>query len=232
MKSRIYIDTCCVIQSVKGSIDNRDGFSQRDLDYIKMILEAGLKGDVKLFTSSVTVTECLHTGDGTNIPEDAKRLFKTVLTSGHIMTLKYVDLFVVERARDFRWVHGINLKPLDSIHLASALETKCDEFWTGDCFGGVEDEKRKHLSETFDIRVILPSETTLLPSDYKQRNLFEHAPKQIGGASKLRIRKKRGLSEVSKITAETLSKIGDLIPSDENEESSQSKRISIDSKKE
>lgn len=194
-KSRIYIDTCCIIQNVKGSIDENDGFSQRDLDYVKMILEAGLKGDVELFTSSVTVAECLHTGDGTNIPDEAKRLFKTILSSGRIMTLKYADLFVVERSRDFRWVHGISLKPLDSIHLATALETKCAEFWTGDCFGGTEGEKRKQLSEAFDIKIILPSETTLLPSDYRQKELFDPATKQVKGTKKLRLsRKMDGLS--------------------------------------
>jgi len=216
-KARIYIDTCCIIQHVKGAIEEKDGFSKRDLDYIQMILKAAQKGDVELVTSSVTVTECLHTGDSKNIPEDTKRLFNSILTSGRIIILKHPDLFVVERARDFCWEDGIGIKPIDSIHLASAIETGCKEFWTGDRLGGSEGNKRNLLFENYGIKVILPSESKLIPSDYKQMGMFEKekkAQKKVRRPKKS-IKKKEN-SLISKVAVEARDQIKDLVQTKAN----------------
>lgn len=172
MASRIYIDTCCFIEHAKGCIDDKSGFDEKDLEYVGMILEAGLQGAVELYTSSVTISECLHTGDGTNISDEIKRLFRSILTSGKILSLISADLFIAERARDLRWDDNITLKPLDAIHLASAIDAECEEIWTGDHFGKQDKEARKVLSNDLGVRIVLPKETSLLPPEYKQRSLF------------------------------------------------------------
>jgi hypothetical protein len=65
---RVYIDSCCFIDMVKvklGKVLNSD----RELDvwHLKHLLEAHRDKEVELFTSTLTIAECSHGGDGTSM---------------------------------------------------------------------------------------------------------------------------------------------------------------------
>ncbi len=89
----------------------------------------------RFLASAFSIVECLSAG-GTN-DADAQRMFKAMLTSGQGGVIPFqTDIFVMEAARDLRWQHGIALKPIDLIHVATAIEAKCAEMWTWDGAGG------------------------------------------------------------------------------------------------
>jgi hypothetical protein len=52
--------------------------------------------------------------------------------SGQYLQLVQVTPFIAVDARDLRWNHGIHLGGADGIHIASALEMKCEEFLSCD----------------------------------------------------------------------------------------------------
>ena len=79
------------------------------------------------------------------------------------------SIFIVERARDLNWVHGLTTKPMDTIHLASALEMGCSEFITTD--KGIHSQADKLKSQ--GLSVIYAAATTLLPSKYRQLSIAE-----------------------------------------------------------
>ena len=86
------------------------------------------------------------------------------------MKLVQPTIFVAERARDLVWEKGIILKGADGIHVASALEIGCTELLTNDRFKEKNIENIPRI-ERLGIRVIHPSQTNLLPSDYRQQKL-------------------------------------------------------------
>ncbi|HEX5281813.1 MAG TPA: hypothetical protein VFW28_17165 [Micropepsaceae bacterium] len=66
-----------------------------------------------------------------------------------------------------KWTHGMDLKPADSIHVASALEMKCEELLSSD------KRIRRLLSDAaaltkFGINVRNGRETQCLPAKYRQ----------------------------------------------------------------
>jgi len=67
-----------------------------------------------------------------------------------------------------RWVHGLRFGGADAIHLASAMELKCDEFLTWD--------ERPHANSTalndLALPVRFPRDTHCLPDEYRQQQLI------------------------------------------------------------
>ncbi|OGO35298.1 MAG: hypothetical protein A2Z03_07750 [Chloroflexi bacterium RBG_16_56_8] len=170
IKPAIYVDSSCFIEYAK----HQRGISissdrEKDIWILNRVLKAAKNGDIELYTSVMTVVECLHAGDKNNIPAEAKRLFKSILTSGHVLKLVQVDIFIAERARDLHWEHGINVKRIDAIHAASAIEMECCEFLTFD-FKRKYPESKKKLEE-MGIKVLMPSESEELPEEYRQDDL-------------------------------------------------------------
>ena len=97
-----------------------------------------------------------------------------MLTSGTSGVIPWQqDIFVSERARDLRWVQNINLKSNDAIHVASALEAKCDEFITWDGIGN----KRKSIMKAapkiaqLGLEVLTPDNTKSIPEEYRQHTM-------------------------------------------------------------
>jgi hypothetical protein len=62
---------------------------------------------------------------------------------------------------------AINLKGADAIHVATAIEMKCDELWTRD---GRIWRKRTEMGQ-LGLRVINPQETTVLPEQFRNPEL-------------------------------------------------------------
>jgi hypothetical protein len=66
-------------------------------------------------------------------PAEIKRFLDMLLTSGKSgITIVQMRQIIAVRARDLRWASEINLKGADAVHVATAIEMKCDELWTRD----------------------------------------------------------------------------------------------------
>jgi hypothetical protein len=122
-----------------------------------------------------TVAECMHAGEiGGKPHEETKELFVEFLTSGRVIELVEPDVFVAEAARDLRWNHGINLKGADAIHFATAISMSCSEFLTTDKLLKKSGSKFPTAVPQFaalGLMVRRPSETMLLPDNYRQYEL-------------------------------------------------------------
>jgi PIN domain len=102
--------------------------STQDVWFLKRLLEAHRDGEVFICTSVLTIAECRHAGDD-DVTNEVKSLFNRLLTSGQYVRLVQLTPFIAQDARDLRWIHGISgLRGPDSIHVASALEMRCEEF--------------------------------------------------------------------------------------------------------
>jgi predicted nucleic acid-binding protein len=169
-KPRLYMDSCCFIDAIKfreGSALTTD--RENDLWYIQNCLKAARAGEIQVITSTLTVAEVRR---GQAAPTDElKRLIRSVLTSGRVVTLAEMTLNIAERARDLEWDDGINLKGADAIHVATALTVSCKEFFTTDRNKG----PLKYTSQlsALGLRVITASNTALLPPDYIQMKLTD-----------------------------------------------------------
>lgn len=165
---KLYIDSCCFIDLVKIEIGEptehgRDAQVQR----LKLILEASKNKDIALLTSTITVVECLHANN--RFEDVVKNRFSRLLTSGQYVSLITPDVFIAEAARDVRWIHGIGMKPLDYIHIASAVDRGCAEFLTMD--GDDMLKKKDKIKAELGIDVVTPLDSRLLPSSYLQMTM-------------------------------------------------------------
>lgn len=168
--SRLYMDSCCFIDSVKADVgDVTDADRANDIWYIKKCLEASQKGDIQVVTSYLTIAESRRaSGEPT---EEVKRIFNSIFLFGKVLKLSQLTLSIAERARDLHWRHGINLGGADAIHIATALTVGCKEFLTFD--------RKKNKSPLgfakeigkLGLKVITPSRTLCLPSDYLQNTI-------------------------------------------------------------
>jgi len=157
---------------VKISI-GKNVVSEKELDvwYLKRLLEAHRDGEIEIYTSTLTIAECSHGGDG-DISNEVRLSFNKMLLSGQYVRLVQVTPFVAQDARDLRWTHGIALKGADSIHVASALDRKCEEFLSSNgrlarigAQGG--------LLGRFGLYVKSGRDTACLPARYRQLDLGE-----------------------------------------------------------
>lgn len=135
-------------------------------------MRAGRRGDLVVCTSLLTLTECLHVNQ--EYSDEVQHTFKVLLSGASGVIPIQPDIFIIERARDLRWVHNIALKPLDSIHVASAIEFGCAEFVTTDepVLKRVNGINGAHQN----IQAILASCTDLLPDEYRQAKMSLGAP--------------------------------------------------------
>ncbi len=167
---KTYIDSCCFIDMVKtkvGKTLTQD--KEHDVWFLKRLLEANRDKEIEIYTSTFTIAECSHGGDG-DISEKVRSEFDRLLMSGQYVRLIQMTPFIATDARDLRWTKGIALKGADSIHVASALEMKCEEFLTSN--GrikrlGAFDAKLARLGLT----VRNGRDTICLPERYKQLKL-------------------------------------------------------------
>ncbi len=74
---------------------------------------------------------------------------------------------VAEKARNLRWVHSLVFGGADSVHIASAMELKCDEFLTWDNKPLASATALSDLA----LPVRFPRDTQCLPDRYRQQQL-------------------------------------------------------------
>lgn len=150
------------------SLDDQEG-RVKEVMFCKSILSASRKGDIQVYTSTITQTEFLHAGKDNNLDDKAKRLIDAMLTSGKGgVILVQCSQFVTTRARDLYREDEIKIGNMDRIHLASALDAECDEFITVDNDDFI---KKAEKIDNLGIKVIYPSQTKLLPEKYRQMDL-------------------------------------------------------------
>lgn len=159
---RIYSDANPIIELAKLTKNTHDPAREPDLRMMERLLKAANNNEISLFTSSISVAECVAAGN--DYGDDIKKFFIGVLTSGAMFKLVQDSIFVTEQARDLRWIHHVKLSGMDAIHVASAMEAKCTEFLTWD--DGIASNAQFLLSQ--GIRVITPSQTQFLPPLYMQ----------------------------------------------------------------
>jgi predicted nucleic acid-binding protein len=162
---RIYSDANPIIELAKWGKKTHDPLREPDLLMMSRLLKAANNEDISLFTSSISMAECVAAGDDWG--EDVQEFFTGVLASGRMFKLVQDTIFVAEQARDLRWKHNIILSGMDAIHVASALEAQCTEFltWDRDMSKSKTQIKAQFLASQ-GISVITPSATKLLPPTY------------------------------------------------------------------
>jgi predicted nucleic acid-binding protein len=167
-RHRVYIDTCCFIDALQ----HREGMKisvdkQNDVWHIQQVLRASLAGDLEVVTSTVTIAEFRRAKADAQPSKELKRLIRSILLSGRVVTLAQVTQGVAERARDLDWEDEVNLKGADAIHVATALITGCKEFFTADGRGALRPPVVAKLGK-LGLRSVRPSDTRLLPNEYRQ----------------------------------------------------------------
>ena len=173
----IYCDANPIIELAKYGKGTHDPKWERDLWIMLQFLKAANNGEISLYTSTISVAECVAAGD--DCGPDVQEFFIGTLTSGRMFKLVQDSIFVAERARDLRWKDNIRLKGMDAIHVASALEARCTEFLTWDIgIGRSKLTQQASALATLGLKVIPPSDTNLLPSFYKsqQQSLLDPDP--------------------------------------------------------
>lgn len=168
-RPRAYIDSCCFIDMVKTEVGKSlETEREKDVWFLKQLFQAGRDGEVELFTSSLTIAECTHAGDG-DVSEPVKSQFARLLTSGQYVRLVQPTPFVATAARDLRWVHGLAFRGADALHLASALAMGCEEFLSSN--GRLNRLTSEAKITQLDIAVRQGRETNCLPDKYRQLGL-------------------------------------------------------------
>src|SRR4051812_11048096 len=85
--ARVYIDSCCFIDMVKVSIGTAlVADREKNVWYLKRLLEANRDREVEIFTSAITIAECTHAGEE-KIKDSVKSQFARLLTSGQYVRL-------------------------------------------------------------------------------------------------------------------------------------------------
>lgn len=144
---------------------------EEEVWYCKKLLEASRDGELQVVTSTLTVAEAYHIGDRNDISEDAKKLFKGMLTSGKGgVVLIETSIFVSSKARDLFWDGDAKIKKApDRIHLASAIESGCQEFYTTDNKDLIK--KSEKIKRKYGLTISYASKTTVLPGHYLQERI-------------------------------------------------------------
>jgi predicted nucleic acid-binding protein len=168
MSSKIYLDACSIIDMAEHEAKPS---KDRELEVwlCKQALAAARDGKIQVYTSMLSVAECTTIGQGLpNPPAEIKRFLDMLLLSGKSgITIVQLRQIIAVRARDLRWASEITVKGADAIHIATAIEMKCDELWTRDDGIG---KKRKEIGQ-LGLKVINPRETTILPENYRNPEL-------------------------------------------------------------
>lgn len=146
----VYFDACCFIDLAKTKLTIPTLVErEKHIYFCRKILEATRAKEMAVYTSTVTMAECVKLQD-TSKPEGqqtidderVQKLFKGMLQSGIGVMPVAATPSITEAARNLRWKQSITIKPMDAIHVATALTMKCSHFVTTDDKLGAENVKR------------------------------------------------------------------------------------------
>ena len=143
---RPYLDSSVYIAAIVGE-EVEPGKS----DLSAQILELGRSGRFQVIASTFVFAEVIKDRKRDALDPDQEALIDQYLSQDFITWVE-VDLPIAKKARSLSRFQG--LKPVDAIHVASALRARCDQFLTwdeSDFTDGTEiegvDVHRPHLTE-------------------------------------------------------------------------------------
>ena len=170
-RPRIYLDACYYIDVAKGRLsETLDPGRDEHIPFVEGLLLAAADGKIEIWGSTLILAECLGTDkENATVPEHVQQQFVSLLSSGSVVKLSAVDFFIAERARDLRWVDGIHCGGgADAIHVATALELRCEEFITTNRKRGPLNTVAVAKLAALNLRVIEAPQTSVLPSRYQK----------------------------------------------------------------
>lgn len=162
----VYMDACCFIDLAKSRLGVCPEDRNEDIFFLQQLLRAAEKKAVKVFSSTLSIAECLNAGK--EHPSDVRAIFDSILQSGYIVTIVEVSPFIATAARDMIVEGSLTLKPPDAIHMATAIEMGCKEFITTDLKGPIKNHS-KILK--LGVSVIRAHKTRYLPSKFRQMEI-------------------------------------------------------------
>jgi len=172
-----YMDACCFIDMAKTVVKVPMASGREShIFFCKKFIEASRARHLTVYTSTITMVECVKltddTAPGGPTREDdvVKEIFRKMLMSGRSGVMPVMPSPVItELARDLRWNHGISCKPMDRLHIATALSMKCSHFFTTD-----EKLKQENISKIKALGLTIcraNAGSDLLPDQYRQLSL-------------------------------------------------------------
>lgn len=162
--TRVYLDSCCLIEMIKGErglpLDHPE-----DEDMTKRLVRASRDGKIECWTSMIAVAEVLHVDKATLPDQATKDRIERLLLSGRDGIFTHgISPPLVIRARDLYWTDGLLDRAADRIHIATALDLKCDEILSVDGRLG----KRFEKSAIQGTPLRAARDTRSLPDEYRQ----------------------------------------------------------------
>lgn len=85
------------------------------------VIEAAEKGELQIITSALTIAEVLYLKGHRKIAADSAEKVCRFFENDYIIIVT-LDRYIAETARNFIWIY--NVRPKDSIHVATAIKAK------------------------------------------------------------------------------------------------------------
>jgi predicted nucleic acid-binding protein len=170
----IYVDACALIDAVKFEVGALPTERNNDAWHLKKLMEAHAANEVRLYTSFLSVAECVSIEPGqTQVPTDVQEKFRTLLLSGQYLRLVAPSPRIATMSQDIRWKYNVVLKGADALHVATALEQGCFEFITTDeRIQKIKMKDTKGVLAGKRLRLIAAGSTALLPDHYTRANFL------------------------------------------------------------
>ena len=166
---KVYIDSCCLIESLKGDLGTSDPARLKGLDMLRRILRAARDDKITAFTSLLTVAEVVKAGDAPIDDETKRKIERLILSGRDGLTTVSLSPAIVLKARDLAWNDGLlSVKGADRVHLAAAIVVGAIEFISWDNRLG----KKLKRNSLGSIQLVEPSATNQLPNAYRTDDLF------------------------------------------------------------
>ena len=173
-KPSVYLDSCCLIDAVKYEVEASPKEREKDTWFVKAFLQAHKAGDIIVYTSTLSIVECVAIEPGqAQVPAEVQERFRRLLTSGQYIVLLQQTPRTWKIAQDIRWKHNLILGGADSIHIAAFLERNADEFVTLD--GRLKSQKMQAVASALGSigkRFCRASDTQVLPPEYLQGSML------------------------------------------------------------
>lgn len=164
----LYLDSNAIIDLIKQKVGaNLSPEREQDAWYVDRLLEASRLRRLRIFTSALSIIECVHVGDQSK-DQASRPFFDGLLQSGKSgIVLIQPTTSIIDKARSLRWVYGSTLKGIDAIHAASAMHFRCTEFLSRD----ENFLRNSKILQEMQLRTCAPSETVLLPAEFRQQTI-------------------------------------------------------------
>jgi len=117
----VYVDSCVFLSWFKD---------EPDADECKGLFDSADKGEIKIITSSITLTEVIKLNRSIEIPHTDVIKLRNFFEKDFIM-IASLERRIAEKARELIWKNP-HLQPKDSIHLATAIYLEIQKLYTFD----------------------------------------------------------------------------------------------------